>query len=261
MLYKNGGANLGEVDRIKELARERDVTMNSLCRAIGRSTSYFSDKRRTGSAIPDDTLEIIAKRLSTTAAYLRGDTSDPSLPEPAYGYQEQDLAELMDVGLRLNSAGRRELINYGGYLSGLEEYQRPTGDVRSIRHYIVPAAAGYASPVEGEDFEILELSGVPAGADFCVTVSGDSMEPYIRDGDMAFVRRNTDLEDLDVGVFFLDGDVLIKQVVTDPFKNVYLLSANPHRQDANRIIPHDSASTLVCFGKVICQKLPRPEYV
>ena len=105
------------------------------------------------------------------------------------------------------------------------------------------------------------MEDVPPGADYCIKVSGDSMEPYIKDGSYAYVKRNADLSDFDVGVFFLDGDVLVKQVVTDPLKNVYLLSANPKREDANRTILHDSSSTLVCLGRVIIGKLPQPNYV
>ncbi len=251
---------MDEITRIKSMAAERDVTMNSLCRAIGRSSSYFADKRRTGGKIPDSAMEVIAARLGTTAAYLRGETDDPEPPRQG-GVLEADLKQVLETGENLNSAGRRELIRYGEYLMTQEEYRRPTKALRAIRHYLVPAAAGYASPVEGEDYETIELADVPPGTDFCVTVAGDSMEPYIADGSLVFVQRGGDLKDLDVGVFFLDGDVLIKQVVTDPYRNVYLLSANADRQDANRYVPQSSASTLICFGKVLGHKLPRPSYM
>ena len=64
----------------------------------------------------------------------------------------------------------------------------------------------------------------------------------------------------DVGVFYVDGDVLIKQLFVDPMHNIYLLSANPRREDANKMISHNSTSTLMCFGKVLISKLPRPNY-
>lgn len=79
---------------------------------------------------------------------------------------------------------------------------------------------GYASPVEGEDYEMVELPDVPYEADFAVRVSGDSMEPYIKNGSIVYVSRHTDLADYDVGAFFLDGDVLIKQVLTDVFNKI-----------------------------------------
>jgi hypothetical protein len=65
-----------------------------------------------------------------------------------------------------------------------------------------------------------------------------------------------------VGLFFVDGDVLCKQYCIDNFRNLYLLSANPAREDANRTIPATSGSSVVCFGKVLLpHKLPQPNYL
>lgn len=144
-----------------------------------------------------------------------------------------------------------------------EEYARCTaGELVYIRHYLVPAAAGYASPIEGEDYEDIPLpDGAPAGADFCITVRGDSMEPYIPDGSLAYVKRGASLQEFDVGIFYVDGDALIKQWCVDYGGTLHLLSANPKREDANRQIPKGSTSTVVCFGKVLLDhRLPAPIY-
>lgn len=144
-----------------------------------------------------------------------------------------------------------------------EEYARCTaGELVYIRHYLVPAAAGYASPIEGEDYEDIPLpESAPAGADFCITVRGDSMEPYIPDGSLAYVKRGASLQEFDVGIFYVDGDALIKQWCVDYGGTLHLLSANPKREDANRQIPKGSTSTVVCFGKVLMDhRLPAPIY-
>lgn len=144
-----------------------------------------------------------------------------------------------------------------------EEYARCTaGELVYIRHYLVPAAAGYASPIEGEDYEDIPLpDGAPAGADFCITVRGDSMEPFIPDGSLAYVKRGVSLQEFDVGIFYVDGDALIKQWCVDYGGTLHLLSANPKREDANRQIPKGSTSTVVCFGKVLMDhRLPAPIY-
>ena len=63
---------------------------------------------------------------------------------------------------------------------------------RVIPLYRSPAAAGYAAPVFGEDFDYLELSGdVPHSAEFAVRIQGDSMSPYIQDGSVAYVNRRS----------------------------------------------------------------------
>lgn len=134
--------------------------------------------------------------------------------------------------------------------------------LRKIRHYLTPAAAGYASPIEGEDYEDVAAGAeVPEQADFCIDIAGDSMEPYIGDGQRVYVQRGASLKMFDVGIFFVDGDVFCKQWCVDHLGTLYLLSANPRREDANIVIPRDAGRSVVCFGKVLLShRLPRPVY-
>ena len=164
----------------------------------------------------------------------------------------------------LNDAGQTEFLRYGRYLSEQPEYkaEEPRGEITYIKHYLVPAAAGYASPIQGEDYELLPRGPeTPPLADFCITVRGDSMEPYIPDGSLVYVRRDAPLREFEAGVFFVDGDVYCKQWCVDYAGTLHLLSANPARQDANLRIPRDSGRSCVCFGKVLLSRaLPRPSY-
>lgn len=129
---------------------------------------------------------------------------------------------------------------------------------RVIPLYLTPAAAGMVSPAFGEDFEYLEVEGdVPPQADFAVRLAGDSMEPYLMDGAVAYVNRDP-LENGDVGIFFLDGDMLCKQYCRDTEGNVHLFSLNRSRSDADRHIPAESGSTLCCYGRVILPQVPAP---
>ena len=125
---------------------------------------------------------------------------------------------------------------------------------RIIPLYRTPAAAGYASPALDEDYEDYS---VPAdcGADFAVRIDGDSMEPVIRDGAVVLVKREA-IVNGDVGMFFVDGDMKCKQYVRDNFGNVYLLSLNRARSDADVEIPASSGVTLCCFGKVLLERRP-----
>ena len=165
----------------------------------------------------------------------------------------------------LNDHGRAELERYGNYLRSQDVYKRVEAEpyIEYIRHYLVPAAAGYASPIEGEDYETIPLDPkAPRGADFCITIRGDSMMPFIGDGDLVYIKRGADMTDFDVGVFYVDGDVLCKQYCVDAYRNLHLLSANPAREDANRTIKADSMSRVMCFGKVLLpHKLPQPVYL
>ena len=91
-------------------------------------------------------------------------------------------------------------------------------------------------------------------------IDGDSMEPYIHDGDVALCKRGAIIHDGDVGLFFVDGDMKCKQYCQDYSGNVYLFSANRDRSDADVTIMASSGITLMCFGKVLLDKsIPLPE--
>lgn len=44
-----------------------------------------------------------------------------------------------------------------------------------------------------------------SGADYAVTVEGDELEPYIKKGAVACIKRGAEIRDGDVGLFFADG--------------------------------------------------------
>lgn len=127
--------------------------------------------------------------------------------------------------------------------------------------YLVPAAAGYTSPIFGSDFEMYELTPEdPQGAMFAIKVDGDSMEPYFSDGSIVFCNKDP-IADGDIGVFCLDGDSFIKQYHHDRLMGMtYLFSLNRNRADADKLIPPSSGQTLTCMGRVITRRrypLPR----
>ena len=90
-------------------------------------------------------------------------------------------------------------------------------------------------------------------ADFAVRIDGDSMEPYIHDGDTVLVQR-APIENGDIGMFFVDGDMKCKQYCKDNFGNVYLISLNRSRADADVTVSASSGITLCCFGKVLLER-------
>lgn len=129
-----------------------------------------------------------------------------------------------------------------------------------IPFYTVPAAAGYASPIFGSDYDMYELTDKdPQGAMFAIKVQGDSMEPYFPDGSMVFCNKDP-IHNGEIGVFCLDGDSYIKQYYKDPLGMVYLFSLNRDRADADKFLYPSSNQMLACLGRVITRQrfqLPR----
>ena len=252
--------------------RERQV---DVARLLGVSKSTVSAYCSGGQMPRMDKIEQLARHFGVSRAALIGDDAAP-LPPEAEAHTafpsnlESQISALPKpspadtVYNALNDAGQTEFLRYGRYLSEQPEYRadEPRGEIAYIKHDLVPAAAGYASPIQGEDYELIpRRPDMPPQADFCITVQGDSMAPWIPDGSLVFVRRDAPLQEFEAGVFFVDGDVYCKQWCVDYAGTLHLLSANPARQDANLIIPRDSGRSCVCFGKVLLdRRLPKPSY-
>ena len=136
-------------------------------------------------------------------------------------------------------------------LDGLAEMQEawqqdaPSDSVRTIPLYASPAAAGFAAPVFQEDYDL-------------IPVTGDSMAPWISDGSVVYVNHDP-LQNGDVGIFCVDGDMLCKQYYRDPLGMVYLFSLNRKRADMDVVFHRGSGRSLTCFGRVMMHGLPLPE--
>ena len=162
----------------------------------------------------------------------------------------------------LTTVGRQALHSVadamGAYQADMDVLA-PLAEIRQIPLYSCPAAAGYAAPVFGEDFEYIDVTGeVPHGADLAVRIQGDSMEPVIADGSVVYVNHDP-LQNGDVGIFCVDGDMLCKQYYKDPLGVVYLFSLNRRRADADVMFTRGSGRSLTCFGRVIMHSQPLPE--
>ncbi len=250
-------------DNLMRLMKARHEKQVDIARLLGVSKSTVSSYCAATQMPRMDKIEQLAHHFGVSRAALIGDDSGSvgSDPEEGSSAAPNPAQEIYDD---LNADGRAEFLRYGRYLVRQPEYRADTAPLRveTIRHFLVPAAAGYASPIQGEDYEeIPRTQDTPSGADFCITIRGDSMEPFIPDGSLVYVQRGAALEEFEPGVFFVDGDVYCKQWCTDYAGTLYLLSANPLRQDANLVIPRDSGRVCVCFGKVLLpRRLPVPSY-
>ena len=133
--------------------------------------------------------------------------------------------------------------------------------VRYIPRYINPAAAGYSAPLDGEDFEMLRVDDtVPSNADFAVRIQGNSMAPYIHDGDTVYVKKTSEISGGEIGIFNVDGSTYCK-LFNSTDDVITLVSTNPEFAKSNIRISPDANSSAVCFGKVIgFENIPVPEY-
>lgn len=243
-------------DVLKYLRKREHMTQQELANKLKISRGAVS-MYELGQREPDfETLEAIADCFNVSMSVLLG--KDETIKPPA-----QYLTDLQKRYNALDDHGRGlvDLVLDAEYRRCVAPIQEPEKIVY-IRHYLSSPAAGVNGQVSGSEYEDIPYpEDAPQGADFCLTVNGDSMEPYIPDGSMVYVKRDAPLNDLDVGIFLVDGATYVKQAVRSYDGSLYLLSANPAREDLNITVPKDSTSTVVCFGKVLLdRKLPAPIY-
>ena len=235
---------------LKDLLAARKMPVGELARRIGIPVqTLYSIIRRDNMKIDFDVLLRICKTLDVPVGVFCGDTNVPHAPSP------EEWA-LLGRYRALDAHGReltdRVMDCELGRIRTAQEAAQTVG--RIIPLYLTPAAAGYASPALGDDYEDYSVPG-DCSADFAVKIDGDSMEPLIHDGGIALVQR-TPIENGDVGLFFVDGDMKCKQYCRDNFGNVYLFSLNRARADADVTVSASSGVTLCCFGKVLLAHRP-----
>jgi phage repressor protein C with HTH and peptisase S24 domain len=90
-----------------------------------------------------------------------------------------------------------------------------------------------------------------SAADFAVKVSGDSMEPLLHDGGIAYVKQQPAVEDGETGLFYVDGKAYIKQYWIEPDGTVCLRSYNRERSEMDIALRGTDEREARCFGKVI----------
>jgi repressor LexA len=118
------------------------------------------------------------------------------------------------------------------------------GAVLTLPFFQDKVSAGLGNFVGNSRTEQLSIRLLPetSGSDYVVQVTGDSMEPEFRDGDLILVHSQPEVDVGEIGLWILNGDGYIKQRGQEG-----LLSLNP-RYAPIPIGPEDSVQ---CCGKVL----------
>ena len=243
--------------RLRSRREALGMTRDELAALLGVSRSAIGNYE-TGMSFPKE--EVLLKlfdSLHIDPNYLFQDSFSPM--ETGLTSAERTLLEkyrsLPQTGRRTIQSVVNALCLYREEL----EREQPEPELRQIPLYRSPAAAGYAAPVFGEDYDLIDVTEeVPKGAEYAIRIQGDSMAPLIADGSIVYVNRDP-MADGDIGIFCVDGDMLCKQYCRDDMLGiVYLFSLNRDRADADVVLTATSGRTLVCFGRVMMHGQPLP---
>lgn len=119
------------------------------------------------------------------------------------------------------------------------------GTTRHITFIHLPVSAGTGIDLDGDAEAVpieIPLDSLSEKADFVLRVSGNSMEPKFRNGDLILVQSTPTVQKGELGIFGLNGDGYFKQLGSGE-----LISLN-RTYEPIRITESDD---LMCFGRVL----------
>lgn len=223
-------------DRIKELRNKLGMSQEEFGSKIGLSKSGISSIENHQRAVTDKHVKLISFEFGVNEAWLRTGEGEPFVPTPTTEFDRlANKYDMDDLEKKILSAyldlGDDQRTVFQGFLKtlaerhALEPQDAPEEDnIRWITHYLVRASAGTGNFLDESASTrfAYKVGTVPDGAQYAVTVSGDSMEPDFHNGDIVFVQKVEELSPGDIGLFVVRGDVFIKEL-----GHGELLSHNP----------------------------------
>lgn len=240
LVYLNEVIAMALPERLKMLRRKSNMTQKELAEKSNlpiRSIINYENGLREPNAKALVALEEI---FHVSGAYLLGYTNQKN--NSHYTLNENAQA-LLNIFSDLDERGRATVLHCSEEqrrLSNLHvEIEKPRTLWLRISEQAASAGTGiYLGPDAFSEIEVLE-NRLTSQADFAVPVSGDSMLPEFRNGDIVLIRTES-AEIGDVAIVLLQGEGYIKKLGKHA-----LLSLNPDYDP----IPYDE-SLRVC-GKVI----------
>lgn len=259
--------------RLKNLRLEQNLTQQELATAVGVSVIAVRNWERGTKKPAMDAIIALARELKITTDGLLN-VSTTGIPRRSIILSPEE-KKLLKIYQSLDSHGKKAV----DMICALEKERLDTFEQSSltvkadfvpkkareryIPRYTTPSAAGYNVPLDGADFEMILVDGnVPSDADYAVNIQGNSMYPYINDGDMVYVKKDEKLSNGDVGIFCVDGAMYCKQLYVDNERNLTLVSANPDLRKSNIYVSADSETSVKVCGKVLLgRRIDLPDYL
>lgn len=234
-------------ENLKSLRKSLGLSQEAFAKSIGIPTNTYGNYEK-GTREPGREFWIaVADRYHVSIDYLMGFTDDPHRTK----YGARSKVEASYYGL--DEHGRR-LVDAVMEIEGERVESTPVIPLRPTK--VIPlfvAAAGPKEPPSQDGFDDYEVDA-ESKAKFAVKISGDSMEPELRDGEIVLCERKRP-EIGELAVMMVNGLLLVKQYITDG-ENMYLRSINRARKDCDVDLWASGNETVVAYGRVIGHRPP-----
>lgn len=192
--------------------KKNNMSQKELADLIGVKHNTISSWEKGTNTIDIDSLFKISKILNVDISTMFGASSQNLT------YEETELIKNYN---NLDKYGKRMIdMTMTEQLYRVEQQKESIKEITTIDepityhipYYDMPVSAGTGQYLDYTNCSVMSLKNeLPANADFVLSVSGDSMEPTFYDGDKVFVEETNSLNIGDIGIFYYDGDVYIKE--------------------------------------------------
>lgn len=134
----------------------------------------------------------------------------------------------------------------GPEIEDVVDAQSTSKPLKSVYLFELSACAGSGFYSDGPSNADQEIESPYPDADYAVKISGNSMEPTISDQSIVFVKAVSELQDGDVGIFVVDGDVMCKRFREEQDEQWL----QPDNAEFNSVILQDEINCII-QGKVL----------
>lgn len=241
--------------RLKEARERAGYTQKELGEIVGVTSSAITNYETEISHPKEPVMYALIDALGVEPNYLFQDCIKNA---PSVSDEAMRLAR--DYDTALDDRGRKMVRGLAdleiGYAAKRAEKEKAERKAELIKHreetadeiavyvttlYHQPVSAGNGENAAYDYSETVQLKKMPPnGTSYIVPVQGDSMEPLFSDGDKVFVRAQIDIEPGQTGVFYMDGQMWIKEL-----GDGVLLSHNP------KYPPRPMTDDVRCQGLVL----------
>lgn len=249
-------------ERLKQIMKDRNLRQVDILEKskpfqkelnIKMSKSHLSQYVNGRSSPDQHKLFLLSKTLNVGEAWLMGyDVDSYRIPDEER-QEETVMSKIRSTASQLTPPRQENVLNYAN--SQLDEQNKVTSideyKESKLVSYIACGATGAGIGEELYDDILHEEvffkeDETPSNADFCILVNGDSMEPMLKQGTYAFIKKEDSIKDGTIALVVLDGVSLIKRVdICEDYIN--LVSLNPKYDD----IKVASFSNIKVMGKVV----------
>ena len=225
-------------ERLRTLRLESNLSKRKLIEHLPLNYSTYANYESGFREPNSETLQMLATHFGVSLDYLLGYSDNRKKADEIAILTEEEHEHIANLR-RLDNHGRdlvttvlRKEIERLNFLSIGTHGKVNDEDLVVLKVFQQRASAGlgsYLSEDSDDDFETMRFvaTNVSRKADFCVKISGESMEPRICDGDVVFVKAVPKVDVDSVGIFVYDGEAFCKRLRMDTKKGkLYLESLN-----------------------------------